>query len=342
MMIKTGIIGAGMIARFHAKAVSELEEAQLVGICDNGSGKAQNLATEFNCKAFNNYADLLNQDLDLALITSPSGLHMEPAVLAAEKGIHVLCEKPLEINLDRVDQMIKAHQQAGTYLGGIFNYRYNEGVWVIKEAVDEGRLGKLTYAAIHVPWWRNQEYYKDSWHGTLDLDGGGALMNQSIHMVDLLQYLVGPVDSLMAYKATLGHEIEAEDIATAILKLKNGALGYVFGTTASFPGQFRRIELTGTEGTIVMVENSITVWQFKQKRADDEEILQKFGMIEGGGGVADPAAMTHHNHLRNIAAFISAINQQKPFEIDGKEARKAVEIVRAIYHAADSGKEVNF
>ena len=249
-------------------------------------------------------------------------------------GKHVLCEKPLEISLDKIDRMIAAHTDAGTYLGGIFNLRYNETVGIIKKAIIENRLGTITYAGVHVPWWRNNAYY-EGWHGTWNLDGGGALMNQSIHMIDLLLYLMGPVSHLGAFSSKLGHpQIETEDTAVGILQFENKALGIIYGTTASFPGQFRRLEITGTKGTIIMIENSLQVWQFDEMNEEDDNIIQKYGKIEGGGGVSDPAAISFDNHAKNLAAFIHAIEENRPFEIDGAEARKSVALILDIYNSA--------
>ncbi|HPT21007.1 MAG TPA: Gfo/Idh/MocA family oxidoreductase, partial [Bacteroidales bacterium] len=257
-------------------------------------------------------------------------------------GIHVICEKPLEISLERIDKMIRAHNKAGTKLGGIFNFRYNGAVSYLKEAVESGRFGTITYASVHVPWWRKEDYYKGSWHGTLDLDGGGALMNQAIHMIDLLQYLMGAVDSLQAYTATLAHKIEVEDTAVAILKFKNLALGMIYGTTASFPGQFRRLEITGTKGTVILVEDSLKIWQFADQTEKDDEIFKKFSNVAGGGGVSDPAAIPFELHAKNIASFIDSIEKGQPFEIDGPEARKSVEIIRAIYSSSEKHKPFCF
>ncbi len=330
-----GIIGAGLIADFHAKAIQSISNARLAGICGTNREKVQRLAEKYNCRAFGNYHEmLLSDETDIVTIATPSGAHMEPAIEAARFGKHVLCEKPLEISLDRVDRMIEAHAAAGTKLGGIFNYRYNDTLKYLKSAVDNGRFGILTFAAIYVPWWRNDDYYKDSWHGTLKLDGGGALMNQSIHMIDILQYLMGPVDSLQAYIATLGHKIEAEDTGAAVMRFKNNALGVIYGSTASYPGQYRRIEITGTKGTVIQVENSFKVWQFDDQNKTDKEIFDKFTRIEGGGGVSDPGAIPFEPHAKNIAAFIESIEAGKTFEINGQEARKAVEIVLAVYKSA--------
>ncbi len=332
---KFGIVGAGLIADFHAKAIQNLENASLIGIFGSNPDKARRLAEKYNCKTFENLEDLLcSDDIEIVVIATPSGAHLEPTIAAAMHGKHVICEKPLEISLERIDKMIEAHHLAGTKLGGIFNYRYHDTVKYLKSAIDSGRFGTITFASVHVPWWRTDDYYKDSWHGTLKLDGGGALMNQAIHMIDILQHLMGPVDSLQAYTATLGHSIEAEDTGVAVLRFKNNALGVIYGSTASFPGQFRRIEITGTKGTVIQVENSFKVWQFADQNEADNEIFNRFNQIEGGGGVSDPGAIPFEPHAKNIAAFIETVETGKTFEINGPEARKAVEIVLAIYTSA--------
>jgi UDP-N-acetyl-2-amino-2-deoxyglucuronate dehydrogenase len=338
-----GIIGAGMIADFHAKAIKSLENATLIGICGSNLAKARDLADKYHCKVFLNYDEmLLCNEIEIVTIATPSGAHMEPAIEAARRGKHVICEKPIEISLERINKMIEAHYQSGTYLGGFFNYRFNDTVKHLKAAIENGRFGVITYASAGVPWWRSEDYYKDSWHGTWKLDGGGALMNQSIHMIDILQYLMGPIESLHGYIASLGHSIEVEDTATAILRFKNKALGTIYGSTASFPGQFRRLEITGTQGTVVMVENSFKVWQFVNETETDKEIMEKYNQIESGGGVSDPKAISFELHAKNIAAFINAIEAERPFEIDGTEARKAVEIINAIYSSAKENKQILF
>jgi len=339
-----GIVGAGNIADFHAKAIKSLDNANLTGICGTNPDKVKKLADKYSCKIFSNTTEMLQSaGIDIITIATPSGAHMEPAIEAAEYGKHVICEKPLEINLDRIDKMIEAHESAGTSIGGIFNYRFNDAVRELKKAVDSGRFGTLTNASVYVPWWRSDSYYESSWRGTWTLDGGGALMNQSIHMVDMLQYMAGPVDSLKAYIATLGHpQIEVEDTGVAVLKFKNNALGMIYGTTASYPGQFRRLEITGTEGTVIMEENSFKVWKFSKQAAGDEDIIKKYSNIEGGGGVSDPMAIPSEPHARNIGAFLKSLELEEPFEIDGFEARKSVEIVLGIYKSAREHKEVHF
>ena len=290
--------------------------------------------------SFTDYKTLItNQQINVIAVATPSGFHLEPTVLAAKEGKHVICEKPLEVSLQRIDKMIEAHENSGTYLGGIFPYRYNDSFEVLKRAVEQERFGKITYAGIQVPWWRNEDYYRDSWHGTWKLDGGGALMNQSIHMIDYLLALMGPVRDVQAYKDHLGHRIEAEDTAVAILRFENQALGTIYGTTASYPGQFRRLQITGTNGTVVQEEDSFRVWDFREELDEDESIRKKFGGIHGGGGVSDPGAIPYENHTKNIQAFLDAIDKNQPYDIDGIEARKAVELILRIY-GSDKSKQL--
>jgi len=331
-----------MIADFHAKAINEIPHARLVGCCDSGSGRAKKLTDKYSCRVFSNYQELVKSDqINIVTIATPSGFHMEPTVAAAKAGKHVICEKPLEITLERIDAMIAAHKKKGTVLGGIFPLRFNDAMVPLREVVKSGRFGVITYAGIYVPWWRTDEYYKDSWHGTRKLDGGGALMNQSIHMVDTLCELMPPVESVQAFTAKLGHpQIEAEDTVVAALRFTGGALGIIYGTTASYPGQFRRFEITGTKGTVVYMEDSFTVWQFADNRPEDEQIRRQFSQIHGGGGVADPAAIAHQNHTHNFKAFVDALESGKEFWINGSEARKSVEVISAVYKSAAEGKLV--
>ncbi len=337
-----GIVGAGLIADFHARAVNDNPPAKLIGFCDSGSGRAGKLAGKYSCRAFGNYQQMVkSNEIDVVTIATPSGFHMEPAVAAARAGKHVLCEKPLEITLERIDAMIDAHQKYGTLLGGIFQNRFNDCILPLREAINSGRFGVITYAGVYVPWWRSDEYYQDSWHGTWKLDGGGALMNQSIHMIDMLCDLAPPIESVQAFVVTVGHpRIETEDTAVAALRFTNGALGIIYGTTASYPGRFKRFEITGTKGTAVFLEDSLTVWQFAEERDEDEQIRRQFGRVKGNGGVADPAAISHQNHTQNFKAFIKALEKGGDFEITGAEARKAVEVILAIYKSAREQRTV--
>jgi predicted dehydrogenase len=340
-MHKIGIIGAGAVADLHAQAIAALPNAQLTGCCDGGSGRAKALAAQYGAVAFANYQALIESpEVDVVLIATPSGLHLQPAILAAEEGKPVLCEKPLEITTNRIDEMIAAHDRAGTVLGCIFNYRYDAVVGQIRQALSQERLGKVTYAAVRVPWWRDEAYYAGSWKGTQALDGGGALMNQSIHMVDLLQHLMGPVQSLFAYTDTLAHDIEVEDTAVVALRFTNGALGQIYGSTAAYPGQPRQLDLMGTKGTIQQVEDSLSVWAFAEALPEDEAVRSNFGQA-GTSGAADPMAIQYANHARCIAKFLAALETGTPFSVDGREARKSVEILEAVYQSQEEGRSIH-
>jgi len=339
-----GIVGSGMIANFHADAIKQLGQGKLVGVVARNEDRVNAFVDKHGGRAYTNLDDFLsNKDIDIVTICTPSGSHMEPTVEAAKHGKHVLCEKPMEVTLDRVDQMIQAHLQAGTTLGGIFNSRFEPVNQVVKRLVRSGRMGSITYAGGYVPWWRTQDYYdQGGWRGTWQYDGGGALMNQGTHTVDLVQWLVGEkVKRVTAFTATLAHRrIEVEDTATAALQFANGALGILLATTSIQPGLPARVELGGTGGTIISESTAIKFLQFADPRPEDAEILAKYAGTGVAMGVADPKAITADNHRRNFDAFIEAIEHGRRPELDGFEGRKAVQIVTEVYESARTGKPV--
>lgn len=331
-----GIIGAGVIGNFHAQAVNSLSNARLRSICDNNLDRAISLAHRYGVKAFQDYNEMLNDmELDIVTIATPSGLHLEPSIAAAKAHKHVLCEKPLEITPDRIDKMISAHKEAGTQLGCILQTRYTPALQPLRDAVMQQRFGTITYAGVYVPWWRTDEYYNNSWHGTWNLDGGGALMNQSIHMIDMLCSIMPEVKSVMAYTNSIGHPgIEAEDTAVATLKFVNGALGVIYGSTASYPGQLKRFEISGTRGTVIYIEDSYLVFEFQDKRSEDNEVMRQFEKVKGQSGTSDPAAIPHELHALCFKDFITALETKKTFWIDGQQAKKSVELIHAIYESS--------
>lgn len=343
MSYRIGIVGAGSIARTHAAAVRLLPHARLTGVMDHGSGKGQLIAPDTDTRGADDIdVFLARDDIDVITIATPSGTHMEIAVKAAEAGKHCMVEKPLDITLERIDRMIEAHEQAGTLLGGIFNTRYSKTAQLVKQAVDAGRFGRLTFASALGPWWREQSYYDDSyWKGTWALDGGGALMNQGIHSVDLLQWLVGsPVQRLSGHIATLAHErIEVEDTGSASLEFAHGALGTIACTTSMWPGHHRTITLAGTDGTAVLAEGHLLFWQFREETAEDQAIRDTYLSLPGvGTGALDPAAgVTAAGHRVVFEDFLHALSHGEKPPVDGFEARKAVEIILAVYVSAKSG-----
>ena len=340
-----GIIGCGMVADVHAAAITGLENGKLVAVSSRNSANVKRLVNEYHVDGYLEYHEMLKRDdLDLICVCTPSGVHLEAAVATAEARKHVIVEKPLEITLERCDQIIQACDEAGVRLCAIFNSRFVEGSQLLKKTIDSGRFGTLTLGGAYIKWYRPQAYYDGGgWRGTWKLDGGGALMNQSIHAIDLLQYFMGPVEAVQAFTGTLAHErIEVEDVAVTALRFENGALGVIEGTTAVYPGFLKRIEISGSNGTIILEEEAITTWEFDPELPEDTEIRQKYAKRQsGGGGAADPRAIRHTNHRRQMADLIHSIETGTPHLVDGREARKAVEIILAIYESSREGRVVH-
>jgi len=340
-----GIIGLGLIADFHAKAIQAISGSKgtLVACCSRSQEKAKVFADKYNCRG---YADLrsflAHPGLDIVSICSPSGAHLDTAVAAAEAGKHVIVEKPLEITPERCDRIIEACDRAKVSLGGIFQSRFSEVAGLVKSTLEQGRFGTLVLGDAYVKWFRSQEYYDGGWHGTRALDGGGALINQSIHAIDLLQWFMGPVESVQAYTGTIGHErIEVEDNGVAALRFRNGAFGVIEGSTAVYPGFLKRIEISGTKGSMVLEEETLKTWEFAESAPGDEEIRKKHGAgAESGGGASDPAAISFQGHRRQFEEFTTALDEGRPPLVDGPEAKKAVEIIQAIYTSAKKSKPV--
>ena len=271
------------------------------------------------------------------------GLHLDGALAAIAAGKHVLIEKPLEITVERCDQIIDAADRRGVVLGGIFHSRYFEVPQLIKRELDAGRFGAIAIADAQIKWYRSQEYYDSgAWRGTWKLDGGGALMNQSIHAIDLLQWFMGPVVEVSGRTATRAHErIEVEDAAVATLRFASGALGVIEGTTAAYPGFLKRIDICGARGSAVMEEENLTAWNFLDETDADRDIRAQYTEASGSsGGAADPAAIGYAGHRMEIADFADAIRSGRPFMLDGREARKAVEIIQAVYQSSRTGASV--
>lgn len=341
-----GIIGCGMISRFHAKAIADIESANLVGCWNRTPDSAEKLAEETGCVAYGSLEEMLaNPNIQVVTIGTASGAHLDPAVAAAEAGKHVIIEKPLEVTLERCDKIISACEKNNVKLATIFPSRFHESSKLMKSAVEAKKFGTLTMGDAYVKWFRTQEYYDSgAWRGTWEMDGGGALMNQAIHSVDLLYWFMGPVKSIVAQTATLAHDrIEVEDVATASLQFENGALGVIEATTAAFPGSLKKIELHGSQGSATLQEEDITVWDFAEPTDEDRSLLEKMSnRTESGGGASDPAAIGHHGHTELFRDTLNAIENDSTPLIDGHEGRRSVEIILGIYEAAKSGKKVEF
>lgn len=344
MAVGFGIIGCGMIAGFHHKAIEDIRGARVVACYDTFASSAERFAAATHCTAYPTLPDMLaDPAVDVVTICTPSGAHLEPALAAANAGKHVIVEKPLEITLKRCDRIIEACRSNKVTLATIFPSRFHDSSQLLKKAIDADRFGRLSMGDAYVKWFRDQQYYDSgAWRGTWKLDGGGALMNQAIHSVDLLTWLMGPVVEISAQIDMLAHKrIEVEDVAVATLRFANGALGVIEATTAAYPGALKRIEIHGTSGSAVIEEEDIKTWDFARAARGDKQLLERMsGRTQTGGGAADPSAIGHHGHTLMFRDVLKAIRNGTPPSIDGHEGRRSVEIILGIYKSAETGRVI--
>lgn len=353
--MRAAIIGIGAIAKMHARALADIPGVELVAATCRTEEKGRSFAAEFGCEWFADTARMIRRAKpDFVTIATPSGAHLEAAVAAARRGVHVICEKPLEITLKRIDRMIAAADKAGITLGAIFPQRFNPVIRAVHDAAAAGRFGSLAVAASYVPWWRDDAYYGPGrWQGTKALDGGGALMNQSIHGVDAVQWIAGamtpglghgenPVESVLALTAVRAHDaerLEVEDTCVAVLRFRNGGIGQLLAATSLYPGQMRRFLFGGRDGTAEILEEQLVTWQFRTEHTADAATRERLGRTSStSGGAADPMAINYSCHTRNFEDFIAAIRSGTRPSLDGHEGRKAVAIIEACYTSARTGK----
>jgi len=307
--VRIGIIGAGGISETHVRAARAIAGVDVVAVHGSNRAKAAALAASAGAVAYDELEAFLAHPMDVVAIGSPSGLHARHAGAAVRHGLHVLVEKPLDITTARIDALLDEADRAGVQVGVCFQERLAPEMVDIKRRLDAGEIGDAVMAAGHVRWYRPPEYYRQSrWRGTRELDGGGALMNQGIHTVDLLLWLLGPVARVSGRTARRLHEIEVEDTAVALLEFESGAIGTIDATTAAFPGFPRRLEIVGTRGSLVHEDPA---------RA---------------AAVADAAP-----HQRVFQDFIEAVKNGRPPACDGREGRRSVALVEAIYRSAQNG-----
>ena len=335
-----GIIGGGVIAGFHAQAIQAMTGGQLGAAFVRDPKKAKTFARDHGCRVYTRLEDLLaDPAIDIVTITTPSGAHLEPAIAAARAGKHIICEKPLEVRPARVEEMIRVCREAGVVLAGIFNRRFNPAVTALRQAVQAGRFGTLSLCDAYVKWYRTQAYYDSgAWRGTWRLDGGGALMNQAIHTIDLLLYVASNVKRLSASTACLIHEgIEVEDTAVAILEFESGARGVIQGSTAcwSSTGHPAEVHICGSKGSAFLSDEAFRVWDFLEPAPEDETIrttLMRHSAV--GAGANDPKAINFLGHQRNFEDVVQAIENGGAPLVSGEEALKPVKLINAIYRSA--------
>ncbi len=330
--IGIGILGCGNVARVHAEAIRHVPEFRLAAVCSRSADSAERLAGQYGVTAYSDLGRFLsNPSIRAVSICTPSGTHSDLGRAAARAGKHVMVEKPIDVSLEKADELIDECQKAGVLLGVSLQSRFLDAPRILNRVIKAGELGKPVMAGAYIKWYRSPEYYKSaSWRGTLAQDGGGALINQAIHTVDLLSWMMGPVEAIAAHSARRLHEaIEGEDTLVAALKFQSGALGVIEAATSVYPGFKRRLEITGTEGTAIMDGDNITTWTLRNGSANPAPPSR-----DVADGSADPMAIDFEGHRRVMEDFAAAIHEGRPPLVSGSEGRKSLELVLAAYRAA--------
>ena len=336
---RIGLSGAGVIGQLHATALAGLENVSLVAVADPREEAGRELADKYQATWYPSLETMLREaNIDTVIVATPSGLHPDQVIAAARAGKHVITEKPMAITAQGATAMIDACREAGVELAVIFQNRMSIDIRKVHRAIEAGYLGKPVLANGAVYWHRTQDYYdaNGGWRGTWALDGGGALMNQAIHTVDLLQWMMGGVTSIQAHTATLTHDIETEDIASAILQFANGALGSITATTSASKDYPVRIEVIGTRGRVTLENNVITIWDAEQPLTDDL-LTEEDRELSDGWTPDEPFGAAHRRQLKAIFRHL-ADGDQPP--VPGSEARQAVDIILGIYASSQSGNRI--
>src|SRR6266568_6883132 len=345
--LRFGIIGCGVIGHIHAKAIATLPDAQLVAVVDTVLKPTQDLMDEFHVTHYGNLQEMLaREQLDVVDVCTPSGMHGEYACQVMRAGVNVIVEKPMEGSRAAIEEMLRVQQETGVKLAVISQHRFDPDTIKVHDLVEAQAFGRLVLGNALVPWWRSQAYYESGdWRGTWKLDGGGVLMNQSIHSIDLVQWLMGPVKSVIAYTDTLVHRMQTEDVAVAVLRFTNGALGTIAATTGAYPGVTTRIEVFGDRGSAVIENDNLSYLHLAR---DDREEAGAYGVApqaskkagSGGSTAQNPADLSYRAHALQIADMIRAIRENGTPLVDGYAARRPVEIILGIYESARTHKEV--
>jgi UDP-N-acetyl-2-amino-2-deoxyglucuronate dehydrogenase len=353
--LRFGILGCGVIGPHHARAIAGIDGAKLVATADVNPERSKKLADEYSCSPFSGLGEMLSGiDLDAVSVCTPSGMHAGDAIVALEAGKDVVIEKPVDVTLEATDRLLEAQRATGGKIAVVSQHRFDAATLAVRDAVITGQFGRLTSGSAEVRWWRSQSYYDSGgWRGTRELDGGGALINQSIHSIDLLQWLMGPVVEVTAYTGLLAHErMEVEDTAAAILKFACGALGTIVATTAAYPGLTARIAVHGDRGSAIIDDDELDYFhaagegqEARSYGASGDEnqaqkVIERYGGVGPGPGAgADPGSLSMAHRVQ-IQDFIEAVREDREPAVNVEEGRKPLAIIAAIYESARIGRPV--
>lgn len=336
--VRFALIGSGIIADLHARVISMMQDAILVGVYNANISSAEKFANKYGIKVFNSFKSLLeSNDVDCVCICTPNKFHTEQAVAAMRSGKHVVCEKPMSITLKEADEFIRTANETGVKTCIISQFRYSDATQEVMRAIKENAFGKIVSASLQMNYFRSHEYYaSQTTRGTWEVDGGGCLMNQGIHGIDIFRYLMGPFNNLKAFIKTQTRNIEVEDSAVAIVQFANGALGTIEGSTTSYPGYARRIQICGDKGSIVLEEDSILSW--------DLPITCNLPVGEKAKNVAssDPTAIDFNGHKRQYSNMVKAILYNEALMAEASSGRPPLEVILGIYESGRTGEPYYF
>ena len=350
--VRLGVVGAGAIGPSHVYAIEQTDGAELAAICDRDPERAARLAAAHGVPHFSSIAAMVaDVELDAVTIGTPSGFHLDSALEAIAAGKHVLVEKPLEIDTERVDRIIGAASEQGVKVAGVFQSRFRPVARRLKELVDEGLLGEIYSASAYTKRYRTQEYYDSGgWRGTWEVDGGGCLMNQGIHLVDLLLWFVGDVDRIIALTSSVGRDVEVETLALALVQFTCGARGVIEGSTVAYPELPQYLEIFGSRGTLTFNSHRLlrmdlispTAAEQKAREtlfADGEKFDRGHATARAAAAPGTPIPEVDMGHGPVVADFVDAIREDRLPLIHGLEARRSVEVITAIYESGRRGGE---
>ena len=354
---KIALVGAGVIGAVHGRVISELaDRVELAAVVDTHPDRAERLAADRGGKVFTSLTDALAAvDIDIVVVCTPTGRHGEVAIEALQAGKHVIIEKPAETTVAKTDQIIEAQRKAGKLVAVISQHRFDQSTEIALAAIEQGELGRLTTGIASIDWWRGQSYYDSGdWRGTWELDGGGALMNQGVHTVDLLVATMGRPVEVFAYTDTLAHQrIEVEDAAVAVVRFENGAIGVLHATTAAYPGLSARLQVHGDRGSVVIDNDLLTFIHTTPQgsgpeersygsasdsinQVDNYDLTEQTGPTTGGSaGGLSPLA-----HRRQYENFLAALAGKEPLRVDLETNRRSIGVITGVYESARTGKPV--
>jgi UDP-N-acetyl-2-amino-2-deoxyglucuronate dehydrogenase len=345
--LKFALVGAGVIGRQHGLVMSQLSSSlELVAVADVVPDRARELAAARGGRAYSSLTDALAaEEIDVVVVCTPTGLHGQVAIEALAAGKHVIVEKPAEITVARTDEIIRARDKAGTLVTVISQHRFDPSSEQVLAAIARGELGRVTSGIASIDWWRGQSYYDSGeWRGTWDLDGGGALMNQGVHTVDLLVAALGRPVEVFAYTGTLAHErIEVEDVATAVVRFESGALGVLHATTAAYPGLSARLQVHGDRGSAVIDNDALAFFHATPAGADiEEKLMGTTQTLAGGGGAtasSNPGQLSDAHRLQYLN-FLGALAGTDTLRVDLETNRQSIAVITGAYESARTGKPV--